>query len=210
MRHFDQRVAVYIDGFNLFYGLRDKGWRRYYWLNVYKLAENLLRAGQTLAAVRYFTARVYPDADDPGKVARQNIYLEALETIAGLSTHYGHFLPRTRRCPNCGELSQTYEEKMTDVNIAVELVRDAHEYLFDAAIVVSADSDLSRPITAIRERFPDKRTIVAFPPNRFSSHLRQIADASFLMRRDTLRDSQLPERITKQDGIVLTRPASWS
>ena len=201
---------MYIDGFNLFYGMRDKRWRRYYWLDVYKLAENLLRPGQTLAAVRYFTARVYPDAGDPAKVARQNAYLEALGTISGLSIHYGHFLPRTRRCPNCGELSQTYEEKMTDVNIAVELVRDGHEDLFDAAIVVSADSDLSRPITAIRERFPNKRVIVAFPPNRFSSHLRQIADASFLMRRETLRDSQLPERIAKQDGIVLSRPSSWN
>ena len=170
----------------------------------------MLRPRQTLAAARYFTARVYPDADDPGKVARQNIYLEALGTIPGLTIHYGHFLPRTRRCPNCGELTQTYEEKMTDVNIAVEMVRDAHDDLFDAAIVVSADSDLSRPITAIRERFPEKRAIVAFPPNRFSSHLRRIADASFLMRRDTLRDSQLPERVVRQDGFVLTRPKSWS
>ena len=210
MRHFDQRVAVYVDGFNLFYGLRDKGWRRYYWLDVRKLAENLLRPRQTLAAVRYFTARVYPDANDPGKVARQNTYLEALGTIAGLSAHYGHFLPRTRRCPKCGELSQTYEEKMTDVNIAVEMVRDAHEDLFDAAITVSADSDLSRPITAIRERFPDKRLIVAFPPNRSSSYLRRIADAVFSIGRATLRNSQLPEQIAKQGGIVLTRPSSWS
>ncbi len=176
---------------------------------MHKLAQNLLRPGQTLAAARYFTARVYPDAGDPGKVARQNIYLEALGTIAGLSIHYGHFLPRTRRCPDCGKPSQSYEEKMTDVNIAVEMVRDAHDDLFDAAIVVSADSDLSRPITAIRERFPEKRAIVAFPPSRFSSHLRQIADAAFFIRRDTLRDSQLPEHITKQDGIVLSRPSSW-
>ena len=200
---------MYVDGFNLFYGLRDKHWRRYYWLDVHKLAQNLLRPQQTLAAARYFTARVYPDPGDPGKVQRQNTYLEALGTIPGLSIHYGHFLPRTRRCPNCGELTQTYEEKMTDVNIAVEMVRDAHDDLFDAAIVVSADSDLSRPITAIRERFPEKRAIVAFPPNRFSSHLRQIADAAFFVRRDTLRDSQLPDHITKQDGIVLSRPSSW-
>ena len=176
---------------------------------MYKLAENLLRPGQTLAAVRYFTARVYPDADDPGKVARQRFYLEALGTIPGLSIHYGHFLPKTRRCPNCGESMQTYEEKMTDVNIAVEMVRDAHDDLFDAAIVVSADSDLSRPITAIRERLPDKRAIVAFPPNRSSSYLRRIADAAFTIRRDTLMDSQLPERIVKQDGFELRRPSAW-
>ncbi len=170
----------------------------------------MLRPSQTLAAARYFTARVYPDADDPGKVARQNVYLEALGTIPGLSIHYGHFLPRTRRCHNCGELTQSYEEKMTDVNIAVEMVRDAHDDLFDAAIVVSADSDLSRPITAIRERFPEKRAIVAFPPNRFSSHLRQIANAAFTIGRATVRNSQFPEHVAKQDGFVLTRPTLWS
>ena len=29
-----QRVAVYIDGFNLYYGLKSKGWSRYYWLDL--------------------------------------------------------------------------------------------------------------------------------------------------------------------------------
>ena len=53
-----QRVAAYIDSFNLYYGLRSKGWRRYYWLDLRRLAERLLRPGQQLAAVRYFTTRV--------------------------------------------------------------------------------------------------------------------------------------------------------
>ena len=30
-----RRVAVYVDGFNLYYGLRSKGWRRYYWLDLH-------------------------------------------------------------------------------------------------------------------------------------------------------------------------------
>jgi hypothetical protein len=33
-----QRVIAYIDGFNLYYGLKDKGWRRYYWLNLNSLS----------------------------------------------------------------------------------------------------------------------------------------------------------------------------
>ena len=82
-----RRVAVYVDGFNLFYGLRSKGWRRYYWLDVHRLAENLLRPGQTLAAVRYFTARIFSDPRDPGKPARQNAYLDALATLPALNIH---------------------------------------------------------------------------------------------------------------------------
>ena len=52
------RVICYVDGFNLYFGLRDSGLRRFYWLNIHKLAENLLRADQRLAETKYFTARI--------------------------------------------------------------------------------------------------------------------------------------------------------
>ena len=58
-----QRVTVYIDGFNLYYGLRDQELETLpYWLDVRRLSENLLRflVNQHLVAVRYFTARVAP------------------------------------------------------------------------------------------------------------------------------------------------------
>ncbi|MGH9629467.1 MAG: NYN domain-containing protein [Bryobacteraceae bacterium] len=41
-------------------------------------------------------------------------------------------------------------EKMTDVNIAVELLQDAFQGAFDTAILISADSDLIAPIAAVR------------------------------------------------------------
>ena len=204
------RVAVYLDGFNLFYGLRSKGWRRYYWLDVHRLAENLLRPDQSLAAAKYFTARVHPDPRDPNKHTRQSAYLDALSTLPALDIHYGYFLPKTGRCPNCDETWHTYEEKMTDVNISAELLADAYEDLFDTAIVISADSDLSRPITIVQERFPDKRVVVAFPPDRRSLRLRNLATASFVIGQDKLRNSQLPESVMRQDGHLLTRPASWT
>ncbi len=34
-----QRVAVYIDGFNLYYGMRAERWQRYYWIDLTLLAE---------------------------------------------------------------------------------------------------------------------------------------------------------------------------
>ena len=33
-----RRVAVYVDGLNLHYGLRDAGFRRYYWLDLRRLS----------------------------------------------------------------------------------------------------------------------------------------------------------------------------
>ena len=200
---------AYVDGFNLYYGLKSKGWQRYYWLDVRHLAENLLRPGQSLEAVRYFTARIRPQPNDPGKPARQDTYLQALATLPDLRIHYGYYLAKNRRCSQCGAAWQTHEEKMTDVNMAVEMLSDAQDDAFDTAILISADSDLAGPVYAVRRRYPGKRVVVTFPPNRISFRLREAASASFTIGRDAFRDSLLPDRIAKADGYVLTRPASW-
>ena len=205
-----QRVIVYVDGFNLYYGLRSKGWRRYYWLDLRRLAENLLRAGQVLVAVRYFTARISPRASSPAKHKRQAIFLEALQTRADLHIYYGHFLAKDRRCQSCGAVWKMYEEKMTDVNIAVELLGDAQDDAFDTAIVISGDSDLTTPVRATRKRYPEKRVIVAFPPDRHSAQLRDAATASFTVGRKIIKDSQFPDEVVKPDGFVLRRPAQWN
>ena len=204
-----QRVSVYIDGFNLYYGLKSKGWRRYYWLDLCRLSENLLRPGQRLVRVRYFTTRISPQSGNSARRKRQNTYLEALETLSDLHIHYGHFLPKNRSCSQCGAVEETYEEKMTDVNIAVELLGDAQDNAFDTAIIVSGDSDLTSPTSAVRHRYPAKRVVVAFPPNRVSKQLCQTATSWFTIGRRVISDSQLPERVAKTDGYVLRKPSQW-
>ena len=204
------RVAVYVDGFNLYYGLRSKDWRRYYWLDLRQLSAQLLKIGQQLVLVRYFTAGVFAEPQDPDKPVRQNIYLEALETLPDFHIHKGYFVAKQQRCAACGAVWQTYEEKTTDVNIAVELLGDALDDGFDTAIVVSGDGDLAGPIREVRRRYPQKRIVVAFPPGRHSAGLRNAASAFFTIGRDALRDSQFPPQVTKADGYVLTRPQKWN
>ena len=203
-----QRVIAYIDGFNLYYGLRSKGWRRYYWLDMYRLVENLLRPQQQVMQVRYFTSRVISPSNDPGKAHRQNTYLEALQTLPNFTITYGQFLPKERTCPSCGATTPGYEEKMTDVNIAVSMLADAYDDLFDTALLISGDSDLYGPISEVRHRHPRKRVIVAFPPGRVSKKLRK-EYPSFTIGRKVISDSQLPPTVTSTDGYPLTRPASW-
>ena len=203
-----QRVAVYIDGFNLYYGLRSKGWRRYYWLDLNLLVRKLLRPWQQLVVNRYFTSRVLPEPGDIDKPKRQDAYLEALATLPNLTVQLGYFLPKQRICHGCGTIIRSYEEKMTDVNIAVSLLTDAHDDIFDTAIVISGDSDLSGPIDEVRRRYPRKRVIVAFPPDRVSQKLR--SGPWFTIGRDAFRDSQLPSQVINASGHVLTRPAKWN
>jgi hypothetical protein len=203
------RVIAYIDGFNLYFGLKQKGWKRYYWLNPRLLVENLLKPGQRLIAVKYFTARISAHPSDPDKHKRQATWLEAIESLPDTRVFYGHYLPKTVRCFSCGATWMSHEEKMTDVNIACELLRDTYEDRFDTALVVSADSDLAPPVEAVRAHSPLKRIVSVFPPERQSKKLETVATASFRIGRKTLSDSQLPDEYAKPDGFILRRPVTW-
>ena len=204
------RVAVYIDGFNLFYGMRSKGWKRFYWLDVYQLAENLLLSSQQLSFVRYFTAPILSDPSDPDKDKRQKTYLDALSTLPNLNIENGYYVTKRHKCPNCGAPKTIYEEKTTDVNIAVAMLTDAYANLFDTAILISADGDLVRPVKTILASFQNKRVVVAFPPDRHSNDLRKNAAAHFTIRRGVIARSQLPNQVIGKNGHVLHRPSSWT
>ena len=180
------------------------------WLDQRLLAENLLQHGQRLAFVRYFTTRVLPEPNDPGKPGRQNAYLEALATLPEFYIHEGFFLAKEGHCTRCGATWNTYEEKMTDVNLAVAMLGDAQDDAFDTAIVISGDGDLTGPIRAVRTRYPAKRIVVAFPPNRHSVDLRNVATTSFTIGRKKFLDSQFPDQVVKPDGYVLAKPLEWS
>lgn len=205
-----QRVIAYIDGFNLFFGLRDKGWRRYYWLNPAALAGNLLKPGQHLLETHYFTARISANPRDAGKHIRQQAYLEAIEATSGVRVHYGHYLTKTKQCLRCHASWQHHEEKMTDVQIAVKLLTDAFDDRYDTALLVSADSDLTPPVAAVKARFADKRIIMACPPQRQSKRLEAECHACLRLGRKTLQDSQFPDQLEKPDGFILARPAHWT
>lgn len=203
-----QRVISYVDGFNLYFGIKSKGWRKYYWLDLAGMCRGLLKPGQTLGHCHYFTARIRTDGRSQD-ARRQAIWLDALATRADITCHFGHYLPKQRRCGTCGATWISHEEKMTDVNIATQLLIDAFEDRFDTALIISGDSDLTTPIRRVRQRFPNMRLIVAFPPNRRSDQLRKAAHGYVVIGADSLRQNVLPDEILTTDGFVLKRPAEW-
>lgn len=140
---------------------------------------------------------------------RQTLYLEALGTLPNLGIHLGHYLQKERQCRSCGARWTDYEEKMTDVNIATQILADAFDDAFDTALLLSADSDLTTPVRRLRERFPGKRLVVALPLGRQSAELTRAAHAYVHIGEDKLRRSQLPAEVTRADGYVLQRPDRW-
>ncbi|MHB1293919.1 MAG: NYN domain-containing protein [Anaerolineae bacterium] len=201
-----QRAIAYIDGFNLYYGLREKEWKRFYWLDVQRLALLLLRPDQRLTCTKYFTSVVSHPAD---KNKRQSVFLDALATLPDLFIYHGHYLSDTVTCRNCGHTYVTHHEKMTDVNIAVEVLCDAFQDRYDVALVISADSDLVGPIKALRCLYPEKRAVVAFPPARYSNALKTEAHACLHITANMLSRSRFPEILTTPAGAELRCPAEW-
>jgi hypothetical protein len=204
------RVIAYVDGFNLYFGLREAGYRRYYWLNIRLLAEKLLMFNQELTFTKYFTARI---TDDPTKEKRQTIYIEALETLRDsndFEIYYGHYRKDPYKCPRCKCVYDVPHEKMTDVNIATQMLIDAFNNKFEKALLVSADSDLVPLIEAVREKYPEKSVVVAFPPERYSADLEKVANACLHINRAKLAQSRFPDKVKKADGFVLERPQEWA
>lgn len=201
-------VTAYIDGFNLYNGLKDKYGRKYLWLDLEALCRSLMIPGQRLTNVRYFTA---PVRSQPGSLRRQQKFWNALDAhCTCVRIERGRFQEKRRSCHRCGKTWISYEEKETDVAIAVALVEDAAHHAFDSALVVSADSDLCPAVRAVRRLHPKAKVVAAFPPARRSDDLRRVADTSFTIAERKLRGAQLPRTVKAPDGTVLSRPPRWS
>ena len=82
------KTNVYIDGFNFYYGaLRKTPYRS---VNVRRLCE-LLLPKNTIAEIKYFTARVRATPGDPDQTVRQQLYLRALQTLPCVSIQLRSF-----------------------------------------------------------------------------------------------------------------------
>ncbi len=200
------RVIAYIDGFNLYHGLRAAGLKDSRWLDLHGMCMSLLHPDEQLELVRYFTSWV---KDNHVKAARQAVYVDALRARGGIEIDFGHFLSSTVQCFECGNVWRKNEEKKTDVNVAVRLLEDASDDRFDTAIVVSGDSDLVPPVESVLRRFPRKRVIVAFPPRRRSSQLAQAASAADSIYPQTVRTNRLPDPVRTSGGVDLYAPSGW-
>ncbi len=199
-----KRVIIYVDGFNLYFGMRSAGIIGK-WLDLRQLAENLIKSDQKVVGVKYFTSAV---SGNPAKEMRQRTYLEALKE-SGVQIYYGKYTSNRMKCRYCGGSWIAYSEKMTDVNIATEILHDAYADKFDVAILVSGDSDLVPPVKQTQALFPKKKIVVAFPPQRKSKELTKAAKGYFTIGRSNILASQFPASITKKDGHVLRKPATW-
>ena len=201
----NERVIVYIDGFNLYFGMREAGLDNCRWLNLEKMVSKLLQPNQTLKEIKYFTSRV---SNNPDKQKRQSTYIDALEST-NTKIFYGNYQDGSEECNRCGHIWRTAKEKMTDVNIATSMIVDAFNDLYDIALLISGDSDLVPPIKAIHTNFNKKRVVIAFPPKRHNASMALVAKGSLIIGRKTLIDSQFDLEVKSKTGYLLKKPLKW-
>jgi len=210
------RTYVYIDGFNLYYGAL-KG-TSHKWLDIRALFKSILRPDNDILRIKYFTARVSARPDNPDAPTRQDFYLRALEShIPELEIIQGHFInkPATMRLTKkIGNIEYVrvhkYEEKGSDVNLAVQLVNDAWHNRFDCAVVCSNDGDIGEAVRIVkRERH--KSVVIAIPGDPAlrptSVALKRWASKTIRIPQGAVASSQLPNPIPTTPPIH--KPAGW-
>ncbi len=131
-----RRAIMFIDGFNLYHSLNDYPvYRKYKWLDLWRFSDALLLPNDTLTGVLYFTAYTYWN---PARQARHEDYV-AINRARGCTVVLGNFQKKTRHsavpcgqpcvaCASarkkfCGKPYDAHEEKKTDVNIAVHIIK---------------------------------------------------------------------------------------
>lgn len=229
------RIIAYVDGFNVYYGLRhacrdadhnhlkyggspnDCLGRSLYWLDLESVVLGQLKRSEHCVAIKYFSApRKVPcrvEVEDKHKYvssnSRQMTYLDALRTKPSIEIILGWYSEnQPHHCTRCQHEWPNFEEKVTDVNIATHLLKDAYEDRFDTAFVISADADLVPPVNAVAEL--DKRVVLGlFPGRKRAKHLRQAASENRGMKIRYLRDKRLPPTIERGGLPPLTCPEAW-
>jgi uncharacterized LabA/DUF88 family protein len=206
-----KRAIVYIDGFNLYYG-SVKG-TAYKWLNLQRYFE-LLRNDDDVVQIHYFTALV-----QGSHVVNQRIYLQALDTLPKVNVVLGNHKNKRATCrvPLCTYTGEkkftTWEEKRTDVNIAVQMMDDAYQNACDLFVVVSGDSDIVPPLYKIKGRFPEKQIAVYVPARDkirgAATEIRAAGDHNATLPQALLKRTQFATTIPDGQGGTITKPSSW-
>lgn len=209
------RVAVLIDGFNLYHSLQGDTPSK--WLDPFKLINNAMtqeaESGE-VTAVHYFTALpLHLSLTDPGRLARHRIYLRALSAQRNPrpEIHLGRIRSQSIEITQGSSKARgrIWREKGTDIALAVKLFELAMTGTFDKFIIVSGDADYGPLAKGFARMHPDSRLIFAFPFLRVSNELLNLAPSSLILTQAHYRASRLPDEIMLPSGKKLHCPAEW-
>ncbi|MDO8544407.1 MAG: NYN domain-containing protein [Opitutaceae bacterium] len=200
------RSVFLIDGFNLYHAIDAvPHFHGFKWLNPIKLAR-AYAPKEALIAVFFFTA--LPPWNEQ-KRARHQRLLEIYEDL-GVIVVRGMFKHTTATCRLCGQTYSTYDEKLTDINICLELLRMGSDDLADRIYLVTGDNDQAASVRRFRGLYPDKEVVAVIPPFRRAAELQQAATADRGMTMVQLQKAVLDNPFKFKSSKVYVKPDNWT
>jgi hypothetical protein len=217
------RTIVYIDGFNLYY--RALKGTPHKWLDIEAMSRAALPKTGIIERVNYYTAHISGRVD-PESPRRQHAYLRAIATLPAVVIHYGNFLasqkwaglvqppdfrPQTALPPGAApQVAYVWktEEKGSDVNPGVHLVRDAYKGAFDLAAVLTNDTDLVEPIRIVTQEIGLPVTLLT-PVAKPATSLAKVATAVRHIQ-PYIGPCQLPVQIPVPGKKPIGKPVEWA
>ena len=229
------RISFLVDGFNLYHSLRaaEKSTclRPLKWLDLHRLCTTLVSSGfgpgAQLEGVYYFSALAH-HLKRLDVIRRHKTLLEVLRdsgveislsrfkkksTRASL-TRCHFFVPghrwRLRLPMNRVFVSvRGFEEKETDVAIAVKMLELAHSGRTDCLVLMSGDTDLCAAVDGVRRMFPSVGIRVAFPYERYNRDLDRRVDGRFRLSPRLMATNQFPDPYVLKSGRAVSKPREW-
>lgn len=156
------------------------------WLNIRDLCRSYLHQfgkDATLEKIYYFSALAeHLEATKPDVTLRHRLFIQCLlET--GILVNLNRFKKKQLTCHYCHRTIIRHEEKETDVTMALMTIRLFSTNECDTLVLVTGDTDLSPAAKFVKEMFPQKKIIFAFPYKRKNEELKKLCPGSFNIGR---------------------------
>lgn len=182
------RVAVFVDGSNLYFAVRD-GLHRQDNIDVEKLARKLTKGRQLVRIYYYHVPRLEGESE---AARRHQAFLNRLGYVDYLQLRLGRIVPRLvkLRCQSCGKDIEytTHIQKGVDTRIAIDMVGLALLDAYDVAILVSGDADLAEAVNFIKEHTRKYVENACVMWQGWAKNLREAADVRIRLSEEFLSD----------------------
>ncbi len=213
------RVNFLIDGFNLYHSVKDaetvlKSSTK--WLNIKKLCSaylplirNIVKDKTELGVIYYFSAYAkHLESANPDLTKRHQKLITCLEDT-GIIVEMSRFKAKEVTCHRCGQKFIKYEEKETDVSIALKLIETFFNDECDSVVLMTGDTDIAPAIKTANRLFPSKQTLFAFPYKRENKELSNLSPGSFKINKMQYVKYQFSDPHQLSDGTLINKSSSW-
>jgi uncharacterized LabA/DUF88 family protein len=210
-----RRTTVFVDGLNFHYGVARRFGIR--WINLMALCRRVLSPRwHHVTELRLYTSAFIEGDGEHADPIGQQMHLRALQCHEAVVLRFGHFKTRRERLRlalpdgSAGDRVPVLalREKGSDVNLAADLVHLAHQKRFEAAVVVSNDSDLAGAIRIVRQEIGLPVGVINPQSGRLVRELAEVASFVRTLRRQDVAASVLPSVLHDAHGPIEC-PPEW-